>query len=162
MGRTGARRHGSATSPGIARSASALALLSSALAGCQQEVADPVSSASAPASAAEASDVPIAPDAGGESPSRPLVISFTRDFCLPCQVMAPSVADIRREHAGAVDVVELNIDREPYERHARFFVIDSVPAQVFVDSTGAVVERRSGVATRDELNRVLRKLRWIR
>lgn len=93
--------------------------------------------------------------------ARPLMIEFSRDYCLACQVMAPSIDELRREHAATLDVVELNIDREKNERVARFFVVDSVPAQVFVDASGRISSRHVGVASKDELRKTLKGLGWI-
>lgn len=93
--------------------------------------------------------------------SRPMMIEFTRDYCLPCQVMAPWVAELQREHAADLDVVEVNIDREKNERFALFFAIQSVPTQVFVDASGNISSRHEGVASKEEMKRSLRRLGWI-
>jgi len=111
---------------------------------------------SPPESASVAPSAPAVPES-----SRPMMIDFTRDFCLPCQVMAPAVAELRQQHAGLVDVVEVNVDREKNERCALFFVVESVPTQVFVDASGRVVARHGGIATKEEMTRTLRELQWI-
>ena len=90
-----------------------------------------------------------------------MMIEFTRDYCLPCQVMAPWVAELQREHAADLDVVEVNIDREKNERFALFFAIQSVPTQVFVDASGNISSRHEGVASKEEMKRSLRRLGWI-
>lgn len=90
-----------------------------------------------------------------------MMVELTRDYCLACQVMAPAVAELRGELAASVDVVEVNIDREKNERFALLFVVDSVPAQVFVDASGRVVARRAGVASKDDLRKTMRGLGWI-
>jgi len=93
--------------------------------------------------------------------ARPMMVELTRDYCLACQVMAPAVAELRGELAASVDVVEVNIDREKNERFALLFVVDSVPAQVFVDASGRVVARRGGVASKDDLRKTMKGLGWI-
>jgi len=89
------------------------------------------------------------------------MIDFTRDFCLPCQVMAPWVDDLRQKHAGVVDVVEINLDRQGTNKYGLFFGIDTVPTRVYVDATGRIVDTQKDVCSREELERTLRRLRWI-
>ena len=90
-----------------------------------------------------------------------MMIDFTRDYCLPCQVMAPWVAELRTTYDGQVDVVEVNIDRGTNERLGRFFAIKSVPTQIFVDATGHVEARHEGLASKEEMAQTLTKLGWI-
>ncbi len=89
------------------------------------------------------------------------MIDFTRDYCLPCQIMAPWVDELRTEYEGSVDVVEVNIDRGGNQRFALFFSIESVPTQVFVDASGHVEARHEGVASKDEMNATLSRLGWV-
>lgn len=92
---------------------------------------------------------------------RPLMLVFSRDFCLPCHVMAPAVEDIRRSHSRVVDVVEINVDREDNERYALHFVVRTVPARVYVAPDGSIVSREEGVATAAEMTKTLRRLGWV-
>ena len=101
-----------------------------------------------------------APQPAGSSP-RPMLIDFTRDYCLPCQVMAPWVAQLRTDYRGTVDVVEVNIDRGDNERLGHFFTIKSVPTQVFVDASGHVEARHEGLASKEEMTATLSRLGWI-
>jgi thioredoxin 1 len=96
------------------------------------------------------------------STSRPMMIEFTRDFCLPCQILAPSIAELRQTHAAEIDVVEVNLDREKHERHALFFRIEAVPTLVFVDPSGRILARHDGIATKEEMERTFASLGWIR
>ncbi len=91
-----------------------------------------------------------------------MLVDFTRDYCLPCQLMAPWLAELRAETRGEVEVVEVNVDRAENERFALFFGVASVPTQVFLDADGRVASRHEGVATLDELRQTLRRLGWTR
>ena len=112
----------------------------------------------------------VAPDYGDAQPtvaqaatsSRPMMIAFSRDFCLPCQVMAPEVAELRRLHAADVDIVEGNIDRERHQPLALFFRVKSVPTQIFVEASGAIVEGHEGLATQTEMVARLKRHGWVR
>lgn len=90
-----------------------------------------------------------------------MMIDFTRDFCLPCQVMAPAVNELRHAHTGDIDVVEVNVDRAKNEGHALFFRIETVPTQVFVDPSGRILARHEGIATKEEMERTFASLGWI-
>jgi thioredoxin 1 len=131
-------------------------LLLVALLGCNEEALR------APA-AGPASTTPASPIATQEAlPPRPMMIDFTKDFCLPCQVMAPWVAELRSAHAASIDVVEVNLDRQSSDKLALFFQVESVPTQVYLDASGRVVEIHAGTATREEMERSFRSWGWVR
>lgn len=92
---------------------------------------------------------------------RPVMIAFTRDYCLPCQVMKPWVATLRREHAHTIDVVAINLDRKKNERFAPFLGTRVVPTQIFVGSNGHIEARHEGVSTVEAMTATFRRLRWI-
>lgn len=91
-----------------------------------------------------------------------MVIYFTRDFCLPCQVMKPWIDELRREQLAAVDVVVVNVDRGDNHRFANHFRIEEVPTQVFVSAAGRIEMRNDGVATKEQMLATLRRLGWTR
>lgn len=125
---------------------------------------DAGSSVAPPSPESSAAPKPFTAASKSETPAaaaRPVMIDFTRDYCLPCQVMAPWVDELRTEYAASVDVVEVNIDRRDNERFALFFSIKSVPTQVFVDASGHIEARHEGVASKKEMNATLSRLGWI-
>ena len=89
------------------------------------------------------------------------MIGFTRDYCLPCQVMKPWITQLRGEQTGTVDVVTVNIDRGKNQRFGQFFGIRSVPTQVFVGSSGHIEARHEGAATKEGMAETLTRLGWI-
>ncbi len=90
-----------------------------------------------------------------------MMIEFTRDFCLPCQIIAPAIAELRQVHAAQIDVVQVNLDRAEHERHALFFRVETVPTLVFVDPSGRILARQEGVTTKDEMERTFASLGWV-
>ncbi|MFW5739460.1 MAG: thioredoxin family protein [Myxococcota bacterium] len=93
---------------------------------------------------------------------RPMLVEITRDFCLPCQVMAPAVAELRQQYQNEIDVVVVNVDRAQNHELGRFFQARTVPALVFVAPSGEIVARRQGVTAKKEMEATLRRLGWIR
>jgi len=88
---------------------------------------------------------------------KPILIDFTRDHCLPCQIMAPWVDELRKKHADRVAVVEINIDRPENKSIGRFFKARSIPTQVYIDAQGREVARHVGLATKPQMERVLKR-----
>jgi len=101
--------------------------------------------------------VPVPPAHAVPAAGRPMLMDFTRDHCLPCQIMAPWIAQLRLELNGTVDVVEINIDRSQNRELGQFFKISSIPTQVYVDRNGREVFRNVGLATRPQMERSLRE-----
>lgn len=92
---------------------------------------------------------------------RPVVIDFTRDHCLPCEIMAPWVGELRKELDGKVDVTEMNIDRPGNKELGLFFKVGSIPTQVYIDAAGKEVSRHVGLATKPQMTATMRKHGFI-
>lgn len=58
----------------------------------------------------------------------PVLVEFTADWCPPCRMMAPVLADIAREEAHRLTVVQLDVDRNP-ETQAAYTVL-SMPTMI--------------------------------
>jgi thioredoxin 1 len=87
-----------------------------------------------------------------------MLLDFTRDHCLPCEIMAPWVDELRKKYAGRVQVQEINIDRAENRELGRFFRARSIPMQVYVDAGGREIGRHVGLATLPQMERTLEKL----
>jgi thioredoxin 1 len=129
--------------------------------GVVEELAVPALAESA---APDASAGERAPDAAPEppratvEPGLPMLLDFTRDHCLPCEIMAPWVDELRKKHAGRVQVQEINIDRPENRELGLFFKTRSIPTQVYVDAQGREVSRHVGLATKPQMERTLEQL----
>lgn len=127
-----------------------------AAAGCRDRGAQSAPPKPEAARTAEsASDAGPRPIAIARGSGRPLVLVFTRDHCLPCELMAPWVQELARRHAGRVDFLTVNLDREENRELQGFFRVSGVPLQVFIDGRGREVDRHSGLATLEELGALL-------
>ncbi len=44
---------------------------------------------------------------------RPVLVEFTAEWCAPCKQLKPVLEELARDWAGAVDVVEFDVDKDP-------------------------------------------------
>lgn len=80
--------------------------------------------------------------------SVPVVVDLWAPWCVPCQMIAPALADLAANHAGRVKVVKVNVDEEPglgARFHAR-----SIPLLVVLRD-GREVDRIAGALPRQAL-----------
>jgi thioredoxin 1 len=143
-------------------------LLLSALTACSSPDVGPVEKR-APAPPPEPSVAETdRPDAGAPAPlpvlqlARPMLVDITREDCLPCKLMAPWLIELRARHAGAIEVLEVSLDRPENRELALFFKARSVPTQVYVDAGGREVGRDVGLATLPQMESRLEKLGFLK
>jgi thioredoxin 1 len=60
----------------------------------------------------------------------PAIIDFYADWCGPCKMVAPVLAELSDEYAGRVNIYKVNTDQEPELSGA--FGIQSVPSLLFI------------------------------
>ncbi|MEU3600670.1 thioredoxin domain-containing protein [Streptomyces sp. NPDC006798] len=60
----------------------------------------------------------------------PVLVKFTADWCPPCRMMVPVLADIARTEAGRLKVVELDVDHNP-ETARRYGVLSAPTLTLF-------------------------------
>ncbi|MFE0422027.1 thioredoxin [Streptomyces sp. NPDC058953] len=63
---------------------------------------------------------------------RPVLVKFTADWCPPCRMMVPVLADIAESEAHRLKVVELDVDHNPGTAR-RYGVLSAPTLMVFRD-----------------------------
>lgn len=86
------------------------------------------------------------------SMARPVLVDFWATWCQPCVMLAPILGQLAQELAGRLDLVKVDIDREP--QLATTFGIRSVPT-VMLFHQGAIATQFSGVMPADGIRHVL-------
>ncbi|WP_031070446.1 thioredoxin [Streptomyces sp. NRRL WC-3742] len=86
----------------------------------------------------------------------PVLVDFTADWCPPCRMMAPVLADIAREEAHRLRVVSLDVDVNP-ETQAAYGVLSMPTLMVFKggEPVRSVVGARAKARLLRELEEVL-------
>ena len=87
--------------------------------------------------------------------STPVLVDFYADWCGPCKMMAPIVAQLAEEYDGKVKVGKCNIDDE--DGLARMYRVMSIPTfKIFVQ--GKDVATIVGAVQKEQLVEELKKV----
>lgn len=84
----------------------------------------------------------------------PRLVDLGADKCIPCKKMAPILEALRNDYAGAVEVVFLDVWKNP--KAADPYHIRLIPTQIFFDRAGRERGRHEGFIPREEIERIFR------
>ena len=87
--------------------------------------------------------------------SVPVVVDFWADWCRPCRMISPVLAELAQRHAGSLKVVKVDVDANP--TLARRFQAMSIPLLVVIRD-GAEVDRVVGALPQAALEQRLAPL----
>jgi thioredoxin 1 len=86
------------------------------------------------------------------SKAQPVMVDFWAEWCRPCHMLAPTVAEIAQDYAGKLKVTKLNVD-EAVSSPSRYRVQGIPTLLVFKD--GQVVEQIVGAVPKDQITKAL-------
>src|SRR5580704_6340471 len=88
------------------------------------------------------------------SKTQPVMVDFWADWCRPCLMLAPTVEEIAREHAGKVKVVKLNVDENMNVPGK--FSIRGIPT-LLVFKGGQVADQIVGAVPKEQIVKILER-----
>ena len=83
---------------------------------------------------------------------QPVLIDFWASWCGPCQMVAPTLAEIAEEKEGELKVGKVNVDEQP--ELARQFGIMSIPTMI-VFKGGEPAAKTVGVQPKEDILKLL-------
>ncbi len=86
------------------------------------------------------------------SNTQPVLVDFWAEWCRPCHMIAPTVAEIAQDYAGRLKVAKLNID-EAMNSPVRFNV-RSIPT-LLLFKKGQMVDQIIGAYPKEHITKVL-------
>ena len=86
------------------------------------------------------------------SNSQPVMVDFWAEWCRPCHMLAPTVAEIANDYAGKLKVMKLNVD-EAMNSASRYNV-RGIPTLI-VFKNGQKVEEIVGAVPKDQIVKAL-------
>jgi thioredoxin 1 len=92
----------------------------------------------------------------------PRMLDLGRNQCLPCKMMAPVLAELKREYAGIIDIEYINIAENPDVMQKLGLPVRAVPFQIFYDASGKIVKRNYGYMSKEEILQAFKTLGFDR
>jgi thioredoxin 1 len=79
----------------------------------------------------------------------PRLVEVGAEACIPCQMMQPVLAGLRKEYAGRLQVDFVDVWKNPAEGDK--YGVQIIPTQIFFDSKGKEVFRHQGFYPKEEI-----------
>ena len=84
----------------------------------------------------------------------PVLVDFWAEWCMPCKMIGPIVADIAESYKGKLKVAKLEVDNAPSV--ADTYKIISIPT-LLVFKNGEVVNQFVGAGSRDHIEALFKE-----
>ena len=79
----------------------------------------------------------------------PRLVDLGADKCIPCKKMAPILEELRTEHAGTLEVVFIDVWKNPDA--ANPYNINLIPTQIFFSADGKELFRHEGFFPKEDI-----------
>jgi len=88
------------------------------------------------------------------SKAQPVMVDFWAEWCRPCHVLAPAVAEIANDFSGKLKVVKMNVD-ENINSPGRYN-IRGIPT-LLIFKGGQVADQIVGAVPKEQIQKVLER-----
>ncbi|MFA6242225.1 MAG: organomercurial lyase [Candidatus Hydrogenedentales bacterium] len=79
----------------------------------------------------------------------PRLVDLGADKCVPCKMMAPILEELKKESAGKLDVLFIDVWKNPEAGKA--YNLEVIPTQIFYDATGKELYRHEGFFAKEDI-----------
>jgi thioredoxin 1 len=79
----------------------------------------------------------------------PRLVDLGAGKCIPCKQMAPVLEELKREYAGRMEVVFIDVWKSPDAGKA--YGVEMIPTQIFYDAGGTELFRHTGFFGREDI-----------
>ncbi len=79
----------------------------------------------------------------------PRLVDLGATKCIPCKKMAPILEEMKKDYAGRLDVLFIDVWENPAEGEK--YGIESIPTQIFYDASGKELFRHQGFYPKEEM-----------
>ena len=96
-----------------------------------------------------AQQIAVSRPAAAAPTSLPRLVDLGATKCIPCKMMAPILEELKKEYAGRMDVVFIDVweNRDAGDKYG----IQSIPTQIFFDAAGKEVFRHEGFIPKEAI-----------
>jgi thioredoxin 1 len=83
---------------------------------------------------------------------KPVLIDFFAEWCAPCKLMKPILAELRQRMGDKIRILKVDVDRSPVVSSA--FDIQSVPTLMLIRNKN-IIWRKAGVVQAGQLEQII-------
>lgn len=81
------------------------------------------------------------------------MVDLGAKYCVPCKMMAPILAELKKEYQGRAAVIFIDIREQ--KGKAKEFNVSTIPTQIFYDKAGQEVWRHKGFLDKESIKEKL-------
>lgn len=85
----------------------------------------------------------------GETKNLPRLVDLGADKCIPCKMMAPILADLKKEYAGRLEVIFIDVWKN--RDAGKPYGIQIIPTQIFFSAGGKELFRHQGFFSKEDI-----------